>query len=130
MCAFLNSRGGILFVGVTDKGEIYGLDADIKNIYKSIDALQQDIPKTIKNSLGGSGFDFIMDIEELQGHYICVIKASHSLEPVFYENTNFYVRKGTSSNKLNSKETYDYIKVRFKGSEKAEIDKQKYKKIN
>jgi len=30
ICTFLNSRGGFLFIGFTDKGEIQGLKYDYK----------------------------------------------------------------------------------------------------
>ncbi len=114
VAAFMNSRGGNLFIGIKDNGEIYGLANDIKHCFqKSVDVLQQNVPQSIKDNLGGAGTNYTMDIEKYEGKKICIIKVSPSDEPIFFQNRDFYVRRGTSDYKLNSKETYEYIKIRF-----------------
>lgn len=113
VCAFFNSRGGTLFIGVEDNKNIIGLDYDL-NIIKNIDILQQEIPKTIRNDLGGSGIQFDLEIEQLKGKLVCIISVRPSEKPVFFNNKEYYVRKGTQNQSLNPKETFDHITVRYK----------------
>ncbi len=123
ICGFQNSRGGTLFIGVMDNGDIYGLKRDIK-ILKDLDKLQQDISATVRRDLGGRGMDFEMSIESIKGKKICIIEIERSEYPVFFQNRDFFIRKGTSCHGLNAKETYDYIlgsdsqlKFEFQGEE-------------
>ncbi len=108
ICGFQNSRGGTLFIGVKDNGDIYGLERDIK-ILGSLDKLQQDISATVKRDLGGRGMDFEMSIESIKSKKICIIDVERSEYPVFFQNRDFYIRRGTSCYGLNTKEAYDYI---------------------
>ncbi|MFX1297548.1 MAG: helix-turn-helix domain-containing protein, partial [Promethearchaeota archaeon] len=113
VCAFLNSRGGTLFIGVEDNKNIIGLDYDLK-ILKNIDILQQEIPKTIRNDLGGLGILFNLEIEQLKGKLVCIISVRPSEKPIFFNNNEYYVRKGTQNQSLNPKEANDHISVRYK----------------
>lgn len=112
VAAFSNSRGGTLYIGITDDSQIKGLNGDLK-LFKNIDVLQQEISKTIRNKLGGAGINFHMTVEILNEKYICILRVKSSKIPVFFEEKEFYVRRGTSSHKLNPKETYEYIKSHF-----------------
>ncbi len=112
LCAFLNSEGGTLLIGVKDNGKIYGLEKDIK-LFKTLDKLQQDITNTIRSDLGGSGMDFKMSTKKINSKIICIIEIDSSNNPVFYKNKEFYIRRGSASHNLNPKETYYYIKKHF-----------------
>ena len=114
VCAFLNSRGGILFIGVADNGNIYGLIYDLKYCFKNIDIFQQEIAKTIRKDLGGAGISYRMEIEKIDHQQICIIEVDPSEDPIFFQNHDYYVRKGSSNQKLTSKETYEYIKSKKK----------------
>lgn len=128
--AFLNSRGGTLFIGVEDNKNIIGLDYDLK-ILKNIDILQQEIPKTIRNDLGGSGIQFDLEIEQLKGKLVCIISVRPSEKPIFFNNKEYYVRKGTQNQSLNPKETFDHISVRYKNIivNQEKINKNQEKKL-
>lgn len=115
ICAFQNSRGGTLFIGVKDNCDLYGLKKDIK-LFGDLDKLQQDIPATVRRDLGGGGMDFEMSIEKIQSKQICIIEVDRTKYPVFYQNNYFYIRRGTSCHSLNPKETYDYIINHFETS--------------
>jgi len=113
ICAFLNSRGGVLFIGVQDDTELYGLSDDIKHIFKNIDNFLQAISKSIRESLGGAGIDIAIFIKDLEGKKICIIEVDPSKEPVFFENKDFLVRRGTSNHNLNPKDFLEYYQSRF-----------------
>ena len=108
VCGFQNSRGGTVFIGVKDNGDIYGLEKDIK-LLGDLDKLQQDISATVRRDLGGRGMDIEMSIENVKDIKICIINVERSKYPVFFQNRYFYIRRGTSCHGLNAKETYDYI---------------------
>lgn len=112
LCAFLNSEGGTLLIGIKDNGKIYGLENDIK-LFKTLDKLQQDITNTIRRDLGGSGMDFKMSTKKINSKIICIIEIDSSKNPVFYKNKELYIRRGSASHNLNPKEAYDYIQKHF-----------------
>ena len=53
ICAFANTEGGTLYIGVTDKGEVCGVEDSHK--------LTEDIPNKIRNTMG-----LICDVKLLQ----------------------------------------------------------------
>jgi hypothetical protein len=112
ICAFSNSRGGTVFIGVMDDKSIYGLKKDIKKIFKDIDIFQQEVPKKIRDDLGG-GINYKMEIEEIQNEHICVIEVEMSDVPVFFQNKEYYVRRGTSNHNCNAKETFEHIRNHY-----------------
>ena len=63
--------------------------------------------------MGGSGIQFSLDIEKLKGKLVCVISVVPSETPIFFQNKEYYVRKGTQNQSLNPKETVEYINVRY-----------------
>lgn len=116
ICAFLNSRGGTLFIGIANDKRILGLENDLK-IFKDADVLMQEISGTIRRNIGGIGLDIEMNYEVLNNKKICIINVAPSNEAVFHLNNQFYVRRGTSSHSLNPKESNDYVKNHFKDIE-------------
>ena len=98
-----------------DNCDLNGLKKDIK-LFGDLDKLQQDISATVRRDLGGRGMDFEMSIEKIQSRQICIIEVDRTKYPVFYQNSDFYIRRGTSCHRLNPKETYDYIVNHFETS--------------
>lgn len=80
---FVNTKGGQLFIGVSDSGEIIGLDQDFSNFYKNTDS--KDINKLIDKFLQtldnfvevwlGNDIRKFMDVKihKYQDKYFCVI---------------------------------------------------------
>ncbi len=107
ICSFLNSNGGLLFIGVTDHREIQGLE---KGDYLLFDNNLQD---KFRNE-----FDILFDyffplslkpfvslkIERIQGKDIGIVEVEKSKQPVFLKNRKtgeikkeFYMRAEASS---------------------------------
>jgi hypothetical protein len=105
ICAFLNSKGGLLFIGVTDKGEPQGLDFDFNLADKEnkFDYFKLDFDRILENFIG-IFVKPIVNIEfiEVKGKQICVVKVDPSKEPVFLiaeeSKKEFWVR-GNASNR-------------------------------
>lgn len=107
ICAFLNSRGGFLFIGVTDKGEIQGLEHDYKlagdKNPKDFFQLEFDqmlshfLTFSVKNNVVGQ----FCELEGKEFFMVTVFPSKH--RPIFLNGQagkEFYVRGEASSQPL------------------------------
>ncbi len=117
IAAFMNSKGGTLFVGVNDDGEALGLDQDN---FPNEDKLLLHLDNLIKSKLGDGSFAAITpEIGELGGRRFLAVECEASETPVFLKNgqqEEFYIRAGASSPALPGSQTHEYIQTRFKGA--------------
>ncbi|NLX25718.1 MAG: DUF262 domain-containing protein [Lentisphaerae bacterium] len=115
IAAFLNSRGGILFVGVNDEGEAIGLDSDG---FDNEDKMALHLDNLIKSQLGGAAFACIKpEFSELNNKRFLAVECFASDKPVFLKNGQteaFYIRAGASSPALPASHIHEYIQQRFK----------------
>lgn len=115
IAAFLNSRGGTLFVGVNDDGEAIGLEHDG---FPSEDKLLLHLDNLIKSALGGGAFACVNpEMSELNGKRFLAVTCTASQTPVFLKNGNtdeFFIRAGASSPALPPSHTHEYIQQRFR----------------
>lgn len=88
ICGFANSKGGDMFIGVDDKGNVVG----IQNAKK----LSEDLPNKIKDILG-----ILVDIDILEEKEKTYIKINVDAYPypVSYKG-NYYIRIGTTNQEL------------------------------
>ncbi|WP_375579369.1 ATP-binding protein [Marivirga tractuosa] len=107
ICAFLNSRGGFLFIGLTDKGEIQGLEYDYRlaNGKSPKDFFQLEFDQMLSHFLSFSvKSNVVGQFFELEGKEIFVVTVSPSKHrPVFlngHKGKEFYVRGEASSQPL------------------------------
>lgn len=123
--AFNNAEGGKLLIGVTDEGEILGLDSDY-NTFKEAnkDQFELHMRNIVNNAFGKEfatthlkiKFPVINDLE------ICDIDIKAGLNPIYCDvidknggtNKKFYVRSGNTSQEFDIQETASYISKRFK----------------
>ncbi len=92
--AFANSDGGMLIIGLDDRGKPSGL----KNAKK----LLEDIPNTIRNKLG------IIPSVELDKKDIIKVTVAPSSVPISY-NGKYYLRSGSTVQELQGKELADFL---------------------
>jgi hypothetical protein len=115
IAAFLNSRGGTLFVGVNDDGEVIGLENDK---FPNEDKMALHLDNLIKSQLGGSVFARIKTtFAEIGGKRLLAIECAPSDKPVYLRNAageEFFIRAGASSPALPASHIHDYIQQRFK----------------
>lgn len=115
LAAFLNSRGGTLFVGIKDDGEIVGLGNDN---FADEDKMALHLDNLIKTQLGGSVFARVKPtFAEVGGKRFLAIECAASDKPVFLKSAGgeeFYIRAGASSPALPASHTHEYIQQRFK----------------
>jgi ATP-dependent DNA helicase RecG len=92
ICAFANTSGGELIIGISDEGEIVGV--------KDIEKLIRDLPNKIRDKLKITPS---ISVEEKEGRKILHIKIFPSTIPVSYEG-KFYVRSGSTTQELKDTE--------------------------
>ncbi len=124
ICAFLNSNGGKLIIGLADDGEILGLentdfktfkDADKKDAFlKHLDNL---ISKYFGNDLS---LNLAVEFEQIESKIVCEIDVlPNNNGPIFLKNPEknnseeFYIRRNASAITLNMDEFYKYSKERW-----------------
>jgi predicted HTH transcriptional regulator len=124
VAAFANSQGGTLLIGVSDSGEILGLEAD----YLSLEGANRDkfelhLRTLLSNAFGTAFvssklkvlFPTVGDVE------ICQVDIQPSANPLVLEvkdkhgvrQEKFYVRSGNSSQELSVAEMLPYLAERF-----------------
>ncbi len=116
--AFMNTEGGKLLIGVSDSGEVVGLDDDYKSVKrKNSDSFENHF-MTIFTDILGSEFAHYLELkfEDINEKTICVVNIDKSNEPVFYKVNNeekLFVRAGNTTRELNVREAFKYIKTNF-----------------
>lgn len=107
ICAFLNSNGGFLFIGIKDDGSIQGLDFDFKlsESKDPKDFFLLEFDQMIEHFLSFVVKGYInTEFVELNGKQIFVVRVHPSKrKPVFLKGQNgkeFYVRGEASSRQL------------------------------
>ena len=120
IAAFLNTEGGDLIIGVTDTGEIVGIEPDQ---FESNDGFMRHLAQVVRNGLGDRASTCIDPrIQKVNGKSVCLVACERSPEPVFLRwkgmtpdtpEGDFYVRSGPGTVKLAPDSAREYIHTRF-----------------
>lgn len=97
VCAFANTQGGILYIGVDDKGNVVG----VADYHK----LSEDIPLKIRQSMG-----LLCDVNVLNDgelRYLQIIVEKHK-SPVSYHG-HYYKRVGSTTQEVTGVELNEFI---------------------
>lgn len=119
IAAFLNSKGGSLFIGVNDAGELLGLEADYSTFQKARDrdGFILKLTSLVNSQIGRSSHEYItMEIREIKGKDLCCVSVRPADTPVFLKTRgkeHFYMRAGASSASLTMSEAHAYIRSRW-----------------
>lgn len=112
--AFLNSDGGTLLIGVSDKGQITGIE---KDDFPSEDKFSLHLHNLIKEKIGKNFMHLIsFDILKTNSQSVMKIVCARSDKPVFLKEEseeNFYIRSGPASTKISGSHLLDYVERRF-----------------
>ncbi|MFN8052872.1 MAG: putative DNA binding domain-containing protein [Acidimicrobiales bacterium] len=117
IAAFLNSYdGGTLLIGVTDTGEVHGLDADYASLHKDgkddADLFQLHLGQIVRKSMGeAAATNMTVQVHHVDGHDICRVHVRASGYPVdaavtrvnkgqHETKTAFYVRTGNGTHEF------------------------------
>ncbi len=113
VAAFLNTDGGTLLLGVTDAGEITGLERDV---FENEDKCRLHFKNLIATHIGAEMSKYIRFVMiPMEGKTVGMVHCARSTEPVFLKDGNkeaFYIRNGPSSDELPVSKALKYIKHR------------------
>ena len=114
IAGFLNARGGTLLVGVSDDGEVLGLEADG---FANEDKLQLHLINLITERIGSIFLPYVHPhFEEQDGKRILVVRSEGGPKPAFVKDAlqqRFFVRGGNATTELSGGSVLDYVKQRF-----------------
>jgi serine/threonine protein kinase len=117
VCAFVNSGGGTLLIGVADTGEPKGLEDDLQDFSdkKTVDAFELKFRDALSVNLNPDPNQLVtLSFPYVNGIQICRVDVSRSPRPVFLVAKSgpaeFFVRKGNASPPLaNLREACEYV---------------------
>ena len=118
IAAFLNSKGGHLIIGVSDKRAPLGLASDYQTLQrKDSDGFENHFTQSF-NSMIGPEFRHLIKLwfHDMNGNDICVIQALPSPRPIYLKadnNEHFYMRTGNISTALKLSEIESYSRSRW-----------------
>lgn len=115
VCAFLNSSGGTLLIGVNDDGSIEGIE---KDGFPNEDRFAMHFWNLVEGSMGQDVTPFLRtSFEKLESGTVFAVRCQRSPRPVFLRQKgfeeSFYIRVGPSSANLGIQEAIRYIGHRF-----------------
>ncbi|MGR8999492.1 MAG: AlbA family DNA-binding domain-containing protein [Gammaproteobacteria bacterium] len=119
LAGFLNSKhGGTLLIGVSDNGEIIGLENDYQTLKKqNQDGFEQVIMTAIAANLGADLCSHVSILfYVIDNKTICRLIVTPSARPVFLNqgnNPKLYVRTGGATRDLNIQEALEFAPIRW-----------------
>lgn len=118
IAAFLNTEGGQLVIGVSDKGEAIGLDADYKLVKgNNRDGFLISFDDFVEKHFGKDFHHKVLPtISEVDGKDVCIVTVHKSESPVFVVREGkeeFYIRASASTRALAPSEVVDYVKTHW-----------------
>ncbi len=115
ICAFANSQGGKLLIGVSDDGNIKGLDKDFNLCggNKNPDGLELKLRNLMTDRLDPSPIGKVaIAFHELLGGLVCQVEVQSSHEITNLDKKEIWVRDGNRSIRLEGRKLIDWIKRR------------------
>lgn len=118
IASFMNGQGGVLVIGVDDQGAVLGLEDDYKTLKKPTkDGFQLHLRNLIHAEIGGA-LGNLVDVcfQSRDGKDACMVPVQPGPKPVWVTHggkREFYLRTGNQTRPLDSKETTEYVKMRW-----------------
>jgi len=115
--AFLNTIGGVLLIGISDNGDILGVDAEIDKLHKGkSDKFLLHFKNLVKDKIGTELYESdIVDytVIDVGSAKVLRVVCGKSNYPCYLENKDFYVRANPATDKLEGPELVEYVQHHF-----------------
>ena len=117
LAGFTNCEGGTLLIGVSDSGEVLGIEQDYETFTKrkNRDGFQLFLTELIKNKLGANIATLCqISFHDIDGKDICRVDVVPSSKPIFtsmqkgQRPTDFWVRMGNRTEQLFGESVIEY----------------------
>lgn len=120
VASFMNSDGGVLFIGIADDGTSLGLEHDLSVLQKSdFDGFSSALFQCIIDYIG---VEFCQNIQptfvDYDGNLVCAVQVTSSTKPAWVSDGGkdlLFIRAGNSSRPLDGKKALEYVFERFRG---------------
>lgn len=118
LVAFLNSGGGDVLIGISDDGELLGLEPDLSTMQKrNADGFENIFNMAFNKMVGVEYRPYVtVTFPEVEGVMICRLSAAASAEPAYLQyrgDERFYIRAGNASQPLTVSKATNYIRSHF-----------------
>jgi predicted HTH transcriptional regulator len=115
ICAFLNSEGGELLIGVRDDGSIEGIETDK---FENDDRFLLHLWTLIKTCIGQEVVEWVKtSLQKFGDKTVCRVHCKSAKKPVFLNQKGFeeafFIRVGPSSSNLEISSALKYIQHHF-----------------
>jgi hypothetical protein len=121
IAAFMNSSSGTLMVGVSDSGEVQGVDHEVAKFYKTHDDYLLKFRNLIKERIGGHAYDFIdYRLVKIGDKHVLLVECRESPIPIYVDDNDFYVRTNPATDKLDGPKMVTYITNHFVKKEESQ----------
>ncbi|HEX3625178.1 MAG TPA: ATP-binding protein [Verrucomicrobiae bacterium] len=112
--AFLNSEGGVLFIGVDDDKTVRGIEEDLGLFNGSADKFLLTMRDLIASKIGAEFAPLVKTrCDTIDNKMVCVVEVENATEPAFLKEDGqsyFFVREGNRTNPLDPREAHAFIK--------------------
>lgn len=112
---FLNSEGGTLLIGVSDDGDIEGLDHEIENFHRNNkDKFLRQIKNKVRSSIGEPFYPYMSyELIDIDNRHVLVVEVYQSDIPCYLDGKDFFVRVNPATDKLEGPSLVQYIRNHF-----------------
>ena len=115
---FLNTRGGVVIIGVDDTGQVLGLEPDLGTLSKAnLDGFENAFNMAFNRMIGVEFRRFVaLSFPTIGRDAVCMIAIQPSDEPAYLTHKGtegFYIRAGNATQPLPVSKATRYIQARF-----------------
>ena len=116
IAGFLNTHGGILFVGVKDDGSVVGTDADR---FPNEDKMKLHLQNLVNGRIRRSAWAAIhANFQDISGARVLVVECGKASSPAYVKKKGthletFYMRTNNATEELSGRELVDYVRGHF-----------------
>ena len=117
--AFMNTEGGTLGIGISDDGDILGLQADLEFKNQDLDGYHNWLSTLLMNTIGEANVAKFVKIrfETADDKVVCLVDVEKANKAVFADTVKgkeiFFVRVGNTTRILTGSEMLNYIESHF-----------------
>lgn len=104
-----------MLIGVSDDGQIPGLNAEIGKFHKNLDKFLLHWKNLLKNRIGEQYYPFIeyrvVNVDDIN---VLFVECQPSQSACYLDGTDFYVRTNPATDRLEGAKLVEYVRNHFK----------------
>lgn len=120
VAGFMNASGGTLLIGVTDAGEVFGVETDFKTLgsKKNFDGFELWLTSKLDKALGPTAVSHVsVAFDQFPKGTVCRVDVRPGKSATYVrgarDESDLYVRLNNSTRRLNVAEAVEYVRSRW-----------------